>query len=453
MTLFGLTLAYLRRRPLTLALNVVLVGLGVGTLVLLLLLAGQSRDVLMRDARGIGLVVAAEGSPMQAILSSIYGLDAPVGNVDVRDVRRAVRSRGVREAIPLALGDTYRGFGIVGTTPAYAEHYGAELERGAWWRQPLEVTVGATVADQTGLEVGDTFASAHGVGGLVHDERPMRVVGVARPTGTVLDRRILTSLETVWEIHSDHDDDHHHGGDHGGERHDHDGDEHHDHDTSEPTADEPPASATGEGRSGRPGGAPPVASDDWLALPGGPDDRQVTAVLLTFDSPVGASLLDRSIDALPDVQAASPAFEIARLSRLLGGAFALAQAFGSILGVAAVLTLFVTLYAALRERRYDLALLRAIGVGRGRLLAHVLLEGLVVAAAGLLLGLLVGHSVAGALGAALEADRGVSVTGWAWHPLEGWLVAATLGAGLLAAALPAWQAYRTEVALALSEGG
>lgn len=414
MTLTTLTLAYLRRRPLTLALNVLLVAFSVGTLVLLLLLSMQANGLLMRDARGIGLVVTAEGSPLQAILSSIYGLDAPVGNVDVRDVRAVVQNRAVRHAIPLGLGDTYAGFGIVGTTRGYPEHYAAELASGEWWGEPLEATVGATVAEQTGLRVGDTFASAHGAGSQEHDAHPMRVVGVMGQTGTVVDRRILTSLETVWEVHDAH----------GGE-HDHD---HEAHNEAESDA-------------------------DWLAPPAdGADNRQITSLLLVFESPIAAALLGRSIGALPNIQAASPAFEIARLGRLLGGAVALAQLFGVGLGIAAILTLFVTLYSALRERRYDLALFRAVGIGRGRLVAHVLLEGLIVSALGLLLGLLAGHGAAYAVGWALEADRGIAVTGALWHPLEGWIVGAALVAGLLAAAIPAWQAYRTEVALVLGEG-
>jgi putative ABC transport system permease protein len=192
---------------------------------------------------------------------------------------------------------------------------------------------------------------------------------------------------------------------------------------------------------------------DWLAPPpDGPDDRQITSLLFVFESPVAAALLSRSVGALPNVQAASPAFEIARLGRLLGGAFALARAFGYGLAAAALLTLFVTLYSALRDRRYDLALLRAVGVGRGRLLAHVLLEGLLVAAAGALAGVAAGHVAASAVGWRLAAEQGIAVTGAMWHPLEAWIVAAALCAGVVAAALPAWQAYRTEVALVLGEG-
>ncbi len=419
MTLTTLTVAYLRRRPLTLALNVLLVAFSVGTLVLLLLLSMQANSLLMRDARGIGLVVAAEGSPLQAILSSIYGLDAPVGNVDVRDVRAIVQNRSIHRAIPLGLGDTYGGFDIVGTTRDYPEHYAAELANGEWWRDPLEATVGAAVAEQAGLRVGDFFASAHGAGSQAHDAHPIRVVGVMRQTGTVVDRRILTSLETVWEVHDSH------GGKDSRQTH-----EAHD----------------GNGDHGEP-------ASNWLARPAhGADDRQITSLLLVFESPIAAALLGRSIGALPNVQAASPAFEIARLGRLLGGAVALAQSFGFGLGIAAVLTLFVTLYSALRERRYDLALFRAVGVGRGRLVAHVLLEGLVVSVLGLALGLVAGHMAAYAVGWALEADRGIAVTGALWHPLEGWIAVAVLVAGLLAAAIPAWQAYRTEVALVLGEG-
>ena len=143
MSLFGLSLAYIRARALNAALNLVLLALGVGMIVLLLLFSAQLEDRLTRDARGIDLVIGSKGSPLQLILSSIYHVDFPTGNIPLAEAERWAEHPLVAEAIPLALGDSLAGFRIVGTEHAYAEHYGGELAAGRLWEEPFEATLGA----------------------------------------------------------------------------------------------------------------------------------------------------------------------------------------------------------------------------------------------------------------------------------------------------------------------
>ena len=154
MSLFGLSLAYIRARALNAALNLALLALGVGMIVLLLLFSAQLEDRLTRDARGIDLVIGSKGSPLQLILSSIYHVDFPTGNIPLAEAERWAHHPLVAEAIPLALGDSLAGFRIVGTEHAYAEHYGAELAAGRLWEAPFEATLGALVAARTGLARG-----------------------------------------------------------------------------------------------------------------------------------------------------------------------------------------------------------------------------------------------------------------------------------------------------------
>ena len=154
MSLFGLSLAYIRARALNAALNLVLLALGVGMIVLLLLFSAQLEDRLTRDARGIDLVIGSKGSPLQLILSSIYHVDFPTGNIPLADAERWAEHPLVAEAIPLALGDSLAGFRIIGTEHAYAGHYGGELAAGRLWEAPFEATLGALVAAQTGLARG-----------------------------------------------------------------------------------------------------------------------------------------------------------------------------------------------------------------------------------------------------------------------------------------------------------
>jgi putative ABC transport system permease protein len=115
--MFGLALAYLRDRALTTWLNIVLLALAVATLVILLLVSTQIGERFERDARGVDLVVGAKGSPLQLILSSVYHVDMPTGNIPLESVELLRRNRSVAEVIPLALGDSFRGYRIVGTLP------------------------------------------------------------------------------------------------------------------------------------------------------------------------------------------------------------------------------------------------------------------------------------------------------------------------------------------------
>lgn len=436
MNLARLSLSYLRRRPLVAVLNVVLLALGVATIALLLLVSGQIDERLDRDARGVDLVVGAKGSPLQLILSAVYHVDAPTGNVAVRELLPVVTSPMVREAIPLALGDSYAGFPVVGTTRAYVALYGGRLAGGTAWQQPYDVVLGADVARRTGQTVGSRLVSTHGLSeaGQGHASTPFTVVGVLEPTGSVLDRLVVTSIETVWATHE-----------HEGETHADDVDDAHA-DTSHAASGH--ADAPADTLASSP--APIAGSFDYAAA--ARDRRELTAVIVRYRSPMAVALFPRQVDAVASLKAAQPAMELARLAVLLGVGADVVRAFGALLMAVALLGVFVTLYSAIRDRAYDLAMMRTLGATRGTLVAHVLVEGLLLALAGTLVGLALGHAAAEVAGRMLAERQGLRLTGWAWMPGETGLVLAALATGLVAALLPAWQAYRTDLARVLAEG-
>ena len=141
MNVVRLAFAYVRRRPLTTAFNVALLALGVATITLVILLSHELEQRLAREAAGIDLVVGAKGSPLQLVLAGIYHADVPPGNVPLAAVEELARRPLVRQVIPMALGDSYRGFRIVGTTPSFAAHYDATLEQGRAWTAPMEAVL------------------------------------------------------------------------------------------------------------------------------------------------------------------------------------------------------------------------------------------------------------------------------------------------------------------------
>ena len=393
MTLTGLAFAYARRRPLATLLVVILAALGVAIAVLTLILSNELEQRLRRDAAGIDLVVGAKGSPLQLVLAGIYHADVPPGNIPFASLAELRANPRIAQAIPLALGDSLAGYRIVGTEPALAGHYGATLARGERFRTPMEAVIGSEVARSTGLALGAAFEGTHGLaaGGGTHGDDHYKVVGILAPTGRVVDRLVLTPVESVWDVHASHQ----------GTVHD--------------------------------------------------DDREITMVLVRYASPLAAASLAREINATSALVAASPAYETARLFTVFGVGLDVIRAFAAILVAASTLLLFVALAQALEERRYDLAILRTLGARRRDLVFVLLAESVVLALAGALLGMLLGHLAAASIGAWLPAAAPLAGAAWRLSPGEGVVVALALAGGILAACWPAWRASRLDVAATLSD--
>ncbi len=399
MSALSYIVAQLRRRPLQTLLSVLLLALGVATLVFVLLVQSQLARGLTRDAQGVDLVVGAKGSPLQLILSAVYHVDVPTGNVPLASLATLRANRLVASAIPVSLGDNYRGFRLVGTEPALIEHYGGRLAQGALWQERQQAVIGAEVARVTGLTVGQPFFGAHGLSadGPVHDDTEYRVVGVLAPTGTVLDRLLLTDLQSVWFVH--------------------------------------------EGEATDP--------DERRILEA---EREVTAILVRYASPMAAALLPRQINADPKLQAAVPAAEVARLFAVVGAGIDTMRAFAAILLACALLAMFVALMNALEERRYDLAILRLLGASRARVMLLLFLEAWLLALAAVLLGVLMAMGAVAVVAGWLAQTRSFPLSPFDW-PLEALLVVvAAFAVATAAVLLPAWRAGRMQVHQALAQG-
>jgi putative ABC transport system permease protein len=414
MSIFRLALAYARRRPLSTLLVVLLLALGVASVALTLLVTHELESRLTRDAEGIDLVVGAKGSPLQIVLAGVYHVDVPPGNIPLAAVEALRKNPMIAQVIPLALGDSFRGFRIVGTEPEFVAHYGGTLAAGTLWSLPLDAVLGSEVARASKLRTGDKFVGSHGLaeGGGIHGDARYSVTGVLAPTGTVLDRMVVTSIASVWAVHDHHDDD----------------DE----------ADHAKGAAPAKGAS-----KSHAASDEG---------REVTLALVKYRTPLAAASLPRTIDRETQLVAASPAYETARLLTVFGAGVNLIRAFAWLLVAASTLMLFAALAQALDERRYDLAIMRALGASRAQVATVLLAESLVLAAVGTILGLILAHVGAAAIG--LWLPQAAPLASAARHfMVEEWaVVALALSAGIIAALWPAWRAYRLDVAATLAEG-
>jgi len=393
MRLAALAWRWLWARPLAAALNLALLTLGLGAISFVLLVSEQVEHSVQRELAGIDLVVGAQGSPLQLILSGVFHIDSPTGNIPLAAVDKLREHPLVESVVPLSLGDNLRGFRIVGSTHDYLGLFGARLASGRLWQAPLEAVLGADVAADTGKALGANFVGVHGLGrgGHVHGDFPYTVTGVLARCGCVLDRLVLTSLESVWQVHE-----------------------------------------VG------------MALDDYdravLAA-----EREVTLLLVSYRSPLAAATLPRWVNAQAELQAASPALESARLMQLVGAGTEVLRGFGLLMVLVAALSVFVALTHAVREREPDLAMLRMLGAPPRRVAALIGAEASWLALLGLALGLALGHGLTHLLGWYLAQQRSLAVTGAWWSVSTLWLVGAAFVLAWLAAAWPAWRAARLDV--------
>jgi len=427
MNIIKLSWKYLISKPLNTGLNILLLALGLSVITVLILMQHQFENKLSKGAEGIDLVVGAKGSPLQLVLSSVYHIDFPTGNIPLEEARRLSQNRLVKAAIPLGLGDNYEGFRIVGTNHDYLELYQAAFISGQAWRRPFDVVVGNAVADKLGLSVGDLFIGSHGIsaGSHDHDEHNYEVVGVLAGGDNVLDNLILTSIESVWYSHDETEEENHdHEADHDHD-HDHDEDHNHDHDHDHERF-ESEVSITG--------------------LPETEEEREITTLLLQYRNPIAAIQLPRFINSRTSMQAASPSFEINRLFELLGVGVSLMQGLAIAIILVAGLSIFIALYNAMKERKYDLAVMRTIGASRGQLFFHIILEGIILTSIGAVVGIVMGHFFLSLLVSMDEQGPISGISAWIWLPEEFYIILYALIVGILASLIPAWRAYNTDIA-------
>ena len=404
MNLLTISFKNIIKKPLSAGLNLVLFSLGIGLVTLLLLVSTQIQEKFDKNLAGIDLVIGAKGSPLQLILSGMYHVDAPTGNIPVGEVKPFFNPNHplIGQAIPLSLGDSYKGFRIVGTKPDFLELYEGEIEEGNLWEKNLEVVLGYAVAKTLNLKIGDEFQSNHGLqdnDDLMHEDvHPFVVKGILKPTGSVADQLIITDFRSVWEVH-DH--------------------EHED-----------------------------LSSSELTDYP----EKSITSILLKFKARNYQALnLQRNINENTNLQAAGPAMEINRLYANMGVGIDVLRYLAMAIILVSGLSVFISLFSSLNERKYELALMRVMGASPLKIFLLILIEGLIISFSGWILGTIFAHTGTEWIASLMESSYKYSISGGRFLPEQWWILGVSILTGLGAAFIPAWIAGKTDIHATLSE--
>jgi putative ABC transport system permease protein len=413
MNIFSLSIKNVIAKPLSSLLSVLLFGFGVCIIVVILLTSSFLKNEISKNAKGIDLVVGAKGSPLQIILASIFHIDFPTGNISLDDANNLTKNRLVESAIPLSLGDSYRGYRIVGTTKRYAELYSATLESGEWFGTEMTATIGASVAENAGIKIGDQLKSAHGLseGAGGHDEHPFTVVGIMSPSGKVVDNLILVSIQSVWEVHGDHEEHQH---ENGGIEHE----------------------LISLERLGV------TVTNEQLA------NEDITSMLIKYRSPMAAVQLPRIVNGTSNLQAASPPYETARLFNIIGVGVEVVNILGLVIIILSATSVFIALINSLKERKYELAIMRSMGASRGKIFLLILMEGFVLTIIGSAFGFGLAHLGFGVLAGSLEQFQPESLF---FVNDEYYVMLGSFTVGIFASIIPAFLAYKSDISETLAK--
>lgn len=412
MTLFPLAAKSLWNRRLTSALVVISIALSVALLLGVERLRTQARSSFANTLSGTDLIIGARGSPINLLLYSVFRIGDPTNNVRWASYQAIAAHPQIAWTVPLSLGDSHRGFRVLGTTGDYFQYYRYGRSQLLQWMEGREfadvfdAVLGAEVAERLGYRLGQSMVIAHGAGEVsfaLHDDKPFRVVGILARTGTPVDQTVHVSLAGIEAIHADWQ-----------------------------------------------GGAPVpglrLSAEQVRQLNLTP--KTITAVLVGLKSKTAIFRLQREINEFADepLLAILPGLTLQQLWDLLGvaeNALLVVSGLVVLVGLTVMLTALLT---GLNERRREMAILRAVGARPGQIFTLMLGESLVLTLCGAALGALLLQGGLFWVEPILESRLGLTIAGWPPSNYEWMLLMAMLGCGLLAGIFPAWRAYRYSLA-------
>ena len=411
MNIFKLSLKNIFNKPLSSTISLALLILGIGIISLLLQLNTLIKDQMDNNLKGIDMVVGAKGSPLQLILSSVYHIDSPTGNISLEEAEKISKNRMVGSSIKLLYGDNFKGYRIVGAEKKFIELYNGKIKKGKNLSKPFEVLVGSKVYNKLKIDIGDDLISSHGLRetGESHDDQSFKVVGLLEPSNSVIDQLIITLPQSVWDVHGNHDHEEEH-------EHDHEEEHEHDHDKEHQY-----------------------------------DDREITAMLIKFKSPMNIIQFPRQINETTNLQAAVPSYEISRLFKLFGFGIETLSYLAYLIIIVSGFSLFINLFNSMRERKYEMALIRTLGASRLQLSTMIIFESIILTISGFILGLLFSRFGVMFVSSLMEESINYNLSSFKILNEEYWLLLLSIIIGLMASLIPAVQVYKMNISKILAD--
>jgi len=381
-------------------------------------LRGEVREGFTNTVSGTDLIVGARGGQINLLLYAVFRIGNATNNISWESYQAITNLPKVAWTIPLSLGDSHRGFRVLGTTPAYFEHYryardrGLTLAQGEPFADLYDAVLGSEVARTLGYRLGDPIIIAHGTGDVSfarHTDKPFRVSGILAPTGTPVDRTVHVSLAAIEAIH-----------------------------------------VGWESGAAAPGRSPDAAQTRELAATGALTPKAITAVLVGLKSRIATFQVQRAVNDYPEepLLAILPGVALADLWSLIGIGERALLAVSAAVVVVGLFGMLTALLTSLNERRREMAILRSVGARPAHVLALILGEAVFLTLVGALLGVALLYGVL-LLGGPLITDRlGLFIGMGPPSAAEGLLLAAVVAAGILVGLIAGYRAYR----LSLSDG-
>ncbi|MYC87765.1 MAG: FtsX-like permease family protein [Gemmatimonadales bacterium] len=469
MLVLDLALKSLRNRAFSTSLTVGSIALSFALLIGVENVRVGMRQSFSNTISQTDLIVGTKGGTIQLLLYSVFGMGAPTENVSWEAYRQWAEHPAVEWTIPYSLGDSHRGFRVVGTNEDFYRHYryrgGQEiaLAEGRANTDLFDVTLGADVAAELNYAMGDEISVTHGLGEIgfvTHDHMPFTVVGILDKTFTPVDRAIYVTLEGMEAIHWEDgappasDDGHAHDEEaeaaHDEDDHAHDEEDEPAHDEDDHSHDEEDEPVHDEDDHAHDDEAEAAPADDGHAHAGDiaiedVEVRQVTSFFVGTTDRRDVLQLQRDINDFEDepMMAVLPGVALNEMWQGLGYAETGLRLVAIFVVLVGLLGMLVSLYTSLNERRREMAILRAVGAGPNRIVALLVLESVCLAAAGALAGLAVVYGLLAAGQSVVEAQVGLFIPIRPPGPIELLLLGAVVTAGFLMGFVPAFKAYRT----------
>lgn len=460
MSLWKIAYRSIQQRMLASTLTAISMALGVALVVAVLVIYSVVDASFRRNAQGFNLIVGAKGSPLDLVFNTVYHMGNPIRAIPYKcyeELDHGKYSSEVETAIPVCIGDNYKGFRIIGTLPTMfekLEYLGGrkyQFAQGENFEKENihDAVIGAVAARKTGLRVGDTFRPVHGVEsehGREHE--PFKVVGILAATGTPNDRALFVNMEGFYAMHADEEE----------------ADE-------EEEAEAAPKVAHAETKDAvaatkvahdkhtpahdgkeKPGHEHKEAGHDGHDHAGHDHEKKVTAVLVVLDE----SRIDRAqalfglLNDEPYTQAVRPAEVIDRLFKeLIGNIEVVLLILAVLIVIVAGIGILVSIYNSMNDRRHEIAIMRALGARRQTVMMIILLESILLSLGGGALGLTLGHGLVAAMTPLIVEQTGVAMNLLYFQPAELILIPGLIVLASLVGYLPAVMAYRTDVARSL----